>query len=104
MADNASNERRIQRRVPFIKEIQIVGFGMRRCSDISIGGIYLETLAVFPEGTLLDLRFKLQDSDPDDIQVQTRVTYVHPGMGVGLIFTNLSAQDSEKLQKWMDRQ
>lgn len=97
------NERRIQKRYPFIQEIQIVGFGMRRCSDLSIGGIYLETLSVFPEGTLLDLRFKLDNSDPEYIEVQARVTFVHPGMGVGLLFTKLSPQDNEKIQKWIDR-
>lgn len=104
MPDNRSNERRIQKRVPCIKEIEIVGLGMRRCSDISIGGIYLETVSVFPEGTLLDLRFKLHDTDEYPIQVRARVTYIHPGMGVGLFFTNLSAQDTQKIQEWINHQ
>lgn len=103
MTENRPHERRIQKRVPFIKEIEIVGFGKRRCTDISIGGLYLETLAAFPEGTLLDLRFKLQDYDPEPILVQCRVTYVHPGLGVGLLFANLSAENREKIDKWMSQ-
>ena len=99
----ADNERRIEKRVPFIKEIEVVGIGTRRCSDLSIGGMYLETVAIFPVGTVLDLRFKLQDESEDSIQVQARVSYVHSGMGLGLRFINLSPTDNEKIQKWIDQ-
>ena len=99
----ADNERRIEKRVPFIKEIEVVGIGTRRCSDLSIGGMYLETVAIFPVGTVLDLRFKLDDSSEDSIQVQARVSYVHSGMGLGLRFINLSPTNGEKIQKWIDQ-
>ena len=99
----ADNERRIEKRVPFIKEIEVIGLGMRRCSDLSIGGMYLETVAMFPVGTVLDLRFKLQDSSEESIQVQARVSYVHTGLGLGVRFINLSPADGEKIQKWIDQ-
>jgi hypothetical protein len=98
----ADDERRIEKRVSFIKEIEIVGIGMRRCSDLSIGGMYLETVAIFPEGTILDLRFKLDDSKEESIRVQARVSYVHSGMGVGVRFINLSPTDTVKIQKWIN--
>ena len=99
----ADNERRIEKRVPFIKEVEVVGIGTRRCSDLSVGGMYLETVAMFPVGTILDLRFKLQDSSEETIQVQARVSYVHSGMGLGLRFMKVTPADSEKIQKWIDQ-
>jgi hypothetical protein len=98
----ADHERRIEKRISFIKEIEILGIGMRRCSDLSIGGMYLETVAIFPEGTILDLRFKLDDAKEEYIQVQARVSYVHSGMGVGLRFINLTPTDTVKIQKWIN--
>jgi c-di-GMP-binding flagellar brake protein YcgR len=99
----ADNERRIEKRVPFIKEVEVVGIGTRRCSDLSVGGMYLETVAMFPVGTILDLRFKLQDSSEELIQVQARVSYVHSGMGLGLRFIKVTPTDNEKIQKWIDQ-
>ncbi len=103
MAETSGSERRRNKRVPFIKEVEIVGLGIRRCSDLSIGGLYLETVAIFPVGTVLDLRFKLQDTDDHPIQVEAEVLYEHEGMGIGLGFVNLSPEQREKLQKFIDQ-
>jgi hypothetical protein len=102
MSDNPPNEQRTSKRIPFYTEVQVAGVGMRRSLDLSIGGMYLETVATFPVGTLLDLRFKLQGSDQEDIHVQARVLYSHPGIGVGVAFVNLPHQESEKILKWIE--
>ena len=96
------NERRKSKRVHFIKEIEVVGVGVRRCSDIGLGGIYLETVSSFPAGSVLKVRFKLDDSDERPIEVQVRVQYEHDGMGMGLTFIDLSPEDQERIKKFID--
>jgi len=80
-----------------------MGVGTRRCSDLSIGGMYLETVSTFTVGETLPIRFKLQDSDPQPITVRTRVHYVHPNMGVGLAFVDLSPGDRDKIERFVRR-
>ena len=103
MPEDPSSERRKDKRVPFINEVEVVGVGIYRCSDISIGGMYLETIATFPLGTELTLQFKLQPTDSLPIKVQTRVLYEHPGVGVGLVFENLIPEIREYIQKFVDQ-
>jgi hypothetical protein len=90
MTEAENPERRRQKRIPFIKEVEVVGVATRRCSDLSVHGMYLETVHTFSDGTQVDLRFKLNDSDPAPIKVKARVLYRHEGVGVGLGFVNLS--------------
>lgn len=97
------DEQRGSKRVPFIRDIEIVGVGKRRTMDLSVGGMYIETVADFQNGTEFDLRFKLTDADPEEIRVRARVLYIHPGIGAGVTFLNLSAQNGERIQKWIDQ-
>jgi len=98
-----ADEQRASRRVPFITEIEIVGVGKRRSIDLSRGGMYIEMVADFQTGAEFELRFKLTDADPEEIRVRARVLYIHPGIGAGISFLNLSAQNEEKIQKWIER-
>jgi c-di-GMP-binding flagellar brake protein YcgR len=102
MAEPDQNERRKNKRIHFIKEIEVVGVGIRRCQDLSIGGMYLDTHEHFPTGTQLNLRFKLHDADPQPIEIQARVLYVHDGVGIGLGFINLKPEDQVKILKFVE--
>ena len=104
MAENGQPERRQHKRIPFVKEVQVVGVGTRRCSDLSVGGMYLETVHAFPIGSLVDLQFKLHDEDQSPIKVQARVFYVHNGVGVGLGFVNLNPADLDKIKKFIGQE
>lgn len=97
-------ERRIDKRIPFVNEVEIVGIGMRRCSDLSIGGIYLDTTSFFPEGTDLQIRFKLRSSDEKSIEVNARALHSTAGLGVGLFFLNLSPEALEKIRAFINEQ
>ena len=103
MRGGMSTERRVHKRVPFVNEVEIVGVGVRRCSDLSIGGIYLDTTSFFPEGTLLQLRFKLQTSDERPIEVKAKALYGVPGLGIGVGFIDLSPEDLEKIRTFVDQ-
>jgi hypothetical protein len=98
------DERRTDKRIPFVNEVEVVGVGVRRCSDLSIGGIYLDTTSFFPEGAFLHLRFKLRLCDENPIEVKARTLHSIPGLGVGLRFVDLSPEDLEKIQKFIDQQ
>jgi c-di-GMP-binding flagellar brake protein YcgR len=102
MAEPSQEERRKNKRIHFIKEIEVVGVGIRQCSDLSIGGMYLDTHEHFPIGNELQLRFKLLDTDTQPIQVLARVLYVHDGVGIGLGFVNLKPEDQVKILKFVE--
>ncbi|TAK05776.1 MAG: PilZ domain-containing protein [Candidatus Manganitrophaceae bacterium] len=98
-----ADEQRASKRVPFIRDIEIVGVGRRRTMDLSTGGMYIEMVADFQTGTEFELQFKLTDGDPKEIRVRARVLYIHPGIGAGVEFCNLSAPDEETIRKWIDQ-
>jgi c-di-GMP-binding flagellar brake protein YcgR len=98
-----SDDQRESKRVPFIRDIEIVGVGKRRTMDLSIGGMYIEMVADFQTGTEFEIRFKLADADPEEIRVRARVLYIHPGIGAGVSFLNLSTSNEEKIRKWIEQ-
>ncbi len=100
-APDGSNRRKHDRS-PFIQDVEVVGVGPLRCSDISIGGMYLDTVNEFAMGSTLTLRFKLRESDPGPIEVQARVTYIHPNVGVGLEFMDLSPEIQQQIQSLVE--
>jgi c-di-GMP-binding flagellar brake protein YcgR len=104
VSETSPQDKRKHIRVPFIQEVEIIGLGMRRSMDLSVGGMYLETMTSFPVGTLLDLRFKLVDSDPNPITVQALVVYQQETVGLGLSFVNLSPQNRDRIQKYVEQQ
>ena len=102
MTKSLESERRLNKRISFIKDME-VGVGLRRSADLSLGGMYLETVTNFPIGSILDLRFKLQANDDHTIQAQAKVLYEHTGIGIGLCFVNLSSEDYEKINLFVEQ-
>ena len=103
MADTEQHDRRQCKRIPFIKEVEVLGVGILRCSDLSIGGMYLETVNSFPVGTVFDLKFKLRDADEHSVYVPARVIYKHEGIGVGLCFYHLKLEDRQRIEKFIEQ-
>ena len=62
--------------------------GVASTADISPGGLYMNTQAEIPEGSLLLVRMPFRE----DLQVVCNavVVYSNPGRGVGLRFQELS--------------
>lgn len=92
-----AHERRLNDRVFFCNEVEVVGYGPRRSSDLSVGGMFLESIAGYPLGTVLQLRFKLKEEDPTPIAVEARVLYAANGIGVGLEFLDLVPEDRMRI-------
>jgi PilZ domain len=73
-------------------EIQI------RPPDLSLHGMFVNTSAHFPEGAIVNLRFRLTQSN---VEVQTRgeVRYCLPGVGIGVEFIGLGAEAVRAIEK-----
>ena len=71
--------------------------GVASTKDISPGGLYMNTQAEIPEGTLLLIRIPFHS----DAQVVCNavVVYSNPGRGVGLRFQGLSDEVREILER-----
>jgi hypothetical protein len=70
--------------------------GVASTKDISANGLYMNTLTVLSEGTLLMLRIPLGD---EQLIVKAKVVYSNPGRGVGVHFYGLSDQDRAVLKR-----
>jgi hypothetical protein len=89
----AEERRRAPRFAP-VREIHVTCEGRDqiirlRPHDISLHGMFISTAVIFPEGSVLKIRFCLNQTD---IEVETRaeVRYCSPGVGIGVEFVGLT--------------
>lgn len=84
------SEHRRYPRVPFRTEVFMVGStSTGRTSDLSEGGMYLETNQYLEVGDRLQLRFRLRSED-DLLTVVGRVVFCDPGVGAGVDFVDIT--------------
>jgi hypothetical protein len=88
-------DRRRMPRTPLIREVKIDQLGVRRGVDFSTDGMYVEILAPYPAGTVLPVSLRFHD---ETIQVEAKVIFVDPGIGMGLQFKRMSSSARHKLQ------
>ncbi len=70
--------------------------GVASTQDISVGGLYMNTQAVLPEGSVLLLRIPCADGK--QVVVNAEVVYSNPGSGIGVSFQGLSKADRTLLE------
>jgi Tfp pilus assembly protein PilZ len=92
-------ERRKRKRIPFSKNVVMMGIGTGRGSTISTGGMYIETATPLPEGSTVLLQFRLKDEDENPITVQALVMYIHDGVGMGVAFTDLPPEEQVRIER-----
>jgi hypothetical protein len=71
--------------------------GVASTKDISLGGLYMNTQTVVPEGSLLTLRIPL--GEEEQVVVNAEVVYSNPGRGLGVRFHGLSEQDRALMEQ-----
>ena len=69
--------------------------GVASTQDISPGGLYMNTQAELPEGSVLTLRIPLEGHD---LVCNGEVVYSNPGRGVGVTFQGLSEEDRAHIE------
>ena len=69
-----------------------------RLPDISPHGMFVNTSASFPEGAIVNLRFRLS---PSSVEVRTRgeVRYCLPGVGIGVEFIGIAPEIVRAIEK-----
>lgn len=80
-------ERRKHKRYPFREEILIDGTKRCTCTDISELGLYVSTIQSFEEKEVIDITIPVQG---EAISVKARVQYRQPGIGMGIMFVDLT--------------
>jgi uncharacterized protein (TIGR02266 family) len=95
-------EQRRAWRSALLLEVTYEGAGVRaerRISDISVTGVYIETISPVPVGSNLKLTFTL----PDGSTVNTAGVVVHsqPQTGIGVEFTDLKREDARRIRQFI---
>ena len=97
---NRQEDRRLHDRSRLIVDVYFNGAdatGVASTKDISVGGLYMNTQTVIPEGSVLMLRIPL--GGDEQVVVNAEVIYSNPGYGVGVRFQGLSDADRELMQR-----
>jgi hypothetical protein len=97
-------DKRSHRRAPIIAAVEVVEVATgtklsARTSDISRAGCYVDTLNPTPSKTVVRVRIQHQGGE---IDVQGRIVYVSPGLGMGIRFDDdLTPQQLAVLDRWV---
>ncbi len=73
-----------------------------RAPDISSRGMFINTANHFPEGAVLQLRFRLTRSDYE-VKTRCEVRYCLPGVGIGVEFVHISPEAVRAIEKEVRR-
>ncbi|PYU32587.1 MAG: hypothetical protein DMG28_11070 [Acidobacteria bacterium] len=96
-------EQRTALRYPFSADAEVIELpsGPRssaRTSDLGLEGCYIDTLNPFPVKSLVRLRIHKGGKVLD---VEGRVRYRHPGLGMGIAFVGLTAGQQSVIFEWL---
>jgi hypothetical protein len=99
------NERRMAKRISYICEIQCEGKGIgrlnTRINDISVTGLFIDSLAHLAVGSILKLRFVVLGVP---IEVEGEVRYCMPQVGMGIQFTNLKPEQEYTIKCLVEKE
>ena len=96
-------ERRSAPRYPLVLAVDVVELprGAKlsaRTADISRTGCYIDCLNAVPQGSQVLLRITHRG---DVFEALGRVVYVSPGLGMGIIFVDVEAEQQARLDLWL---
>ncbi len=96
-------ERRLTQRFPFTAAAEVIDLRSKarvtgRSSDLGLGGCYIDTLAPFPLGTMVQVRM---ERDLREFEAAGVVSYALVSMGMGLAFTEIKPEFQTVLETWI---
>jgi hypothetical protein len=97
------DDARLSKRSLQIQELSVVYEGheeniLVRWPDISPHGMFINTPHHFPEGAVLQLRFRLPRSD-FEVNARCEVRYYLPGVGVGVEFVQIPPETMDAIER-----
>ncbi|MGH9572778.1 MAG: PilZ domain-containing protein [Candidatus Acidiferrales bacterium] len=101
--DQAWTATRAAKRLSSLRDLSVTYEGhsedvVTRPPDISTRGMFINTTRVFPEGAVLNVRFRLAISG-HEIHSRAEVRYCLPGVGVGVEFIDISREDVQAIDR-----
>jgi len=73
-----------------------------RISDISLGGLYIDTINPLPEGSTIGLQFRLPNDESGSLVLgEGRVVWNTQMLGMGISFTRLSDEDKDRIKAYL---
>jgi hypothetical protein len=100
-----NRERRQHRRVDLFQDIVCANGGREAASgvaDLSVGGMFVDMpRPPFPKGTRVAARFALRVGEPR-MSLDAEVHYVQDGIGMGIRFVDLAADDEERIAAFVE--
>ena len=96
-------KQRAVRRCPLVASAEVTELGSgaqlsARTSELGLGGCYVDALNPFPKGTLVGLRIV---RDQGVFETKAKVAYCDPRFGMGLAFTEMTADQRTLLEDWL---
>ncbi len=86
-------DRRAAKRITHICEVECEGAGVSRLNtrvnDLSVTGVFIDSMTCFAVGSILKLRFRVKDVM---IEAEGEVRYSMPQVGMGVRFINLKPE------------
>lgn len=102
---NAPAERRKFPRYPIIIDIFYQSESpvlQARLTDLSEGGMFVDTVNPLPPGTAVKFRFLISDKSAEPPLVGIgKVTWNQPTVGMGIEFTRFGADDWDRLRSYL---
>jgi PilZ domain len=100
---SVEKERRFTQRQLFVATTELIdvrtgGHSWERIVDLSTGGCYIDTLNPFPLNTIVRLRIQRQSAT---VELCAKVTWCHPGSGMGLLFEGVTSTQRATLSRWL---
>jgi hypothetical protein len=71
-----------------------------RVSELSLNGCYLDMMNPFPQETQVLVKIFAGD---ESFQAKSKIIYVQPNLGAGVVFLEIEPQPLAVLQGWLDR-
>jgi hypothetical protein len=70
-----------------------------RMTDLGLGGCYVDAMMTFPVDTAVHMRMSREDLH---FEADAKVVFSKPGLGMGLAFTDLTANHKKYLTEWVE--
>jgi hypothetical protein len=103
LKDRRGPERRKHGRIPITAAAEVYELRSQtrvagRCSDLSRGGCYVDTLVPFAVGSIVKIRIERK---VHGFEAEAVVAYAHVSMGMGLTFTEIKPEHQDVLRSWL---